>query len=639
MAWLYLIFFVSCIVFNSSFGSKSLEKRSDSISMDVQEFEIISNITFRYANVLVRSLMYNPREDDQESTFTVRLPKEAYITSFEIETENRTIKAVIKEKRAAQEEYDQAKQDNVIAGLVSQQNVKDDLDIDIFQIKINVAAYSKIEFRLRYEEFLQRRIGEYTQMLFIDTDQVIPSLEVTCNLKEKESFKEISYKTPFSSKQDVLEKVEETDDGFEVNAIVWKPSQTDQVYSPSGLEAPFELTYSLEVEYPSGILLTNDAGEFIHFFSVLCNEDKILAKQIVFVIDISGSMNGNAIQQVRVAMKSILMQLRSKDYFNIVLFDGTITMWRTSFQKANSENVDIAKSYVDQYVRADGSTNINDALLEAVRLFEISKMAEQTGQIIMFLTDGSPTAGVTNTDNILKNVRDANYASKESSYRSAIYPIAFGRNADLSFLRSIAYQNAGSLTIIKDIQSYSADKELIDMYKTVENPFFKDLNFSFAAGNEDIPERDITQTFFVQYDCGGEIVISGRGPVGEIVKPHVQAHNVVFPSVEIISLQNEDSARLSRLIGYQWVRQLLMESESAIEKEERDKARKLALDMSLKYGFVTPLTSLVVTDYPTYSDSNRGFDVPSSSKSPSITFSSPFVLFGNLLFLCLLNVI
>ncbi|XP_060566328.1 inter-alpha-trypsin inhibitor heavy chain H4-like [Ruditapes philippinarum] len=598
---------VGLMLLNTSFAIKNSRNRRDVPSVDIREFEIISNIAFRYAHVSVRSLMMNMKGVNQELVFRVRLPKHAYITSFEIEVNDRIIKALIKERTSANKEYEEAKKDNVTAGLVSQQNVKDDLDIDIFQIKVNVAAHTEIEFRLIYEEFLQRSVGKFTQKLFIDTDHLIRNLDIKCNLKEKERFKTISFKTPFSNKYEIVNVVDESEDDFKVNTIDWKPSEMEQINSNSGINEPFDITYELENEYESGILYTNDAGEFIHFFSVLCNAEKILAKQIVLVIDISGSMSGNPIQQVRVALVSILGQLRSKDYFNIILFNDRISMWKTSFQTVNSSNLDRAKAYMEENIRANGPTNINDALLTAVRLFLTSQIKEQTGQIIVFLSDGSPTVGSTDTKNILNNVRVANYGNNELCCISTIYPIAFGRNADLSFLRSLAYQNAGSLTIIKDIDSNMAENKLMDMYRTVENPYFKSINFSFSARNETISEKNITQTIFVHYDCGEEIVISGRGPGGQIVQPFVRADNEVFLQVESFLLQNEeDSERLSRLVAYHWVRQLLMEAESAVEKEKRDRARKLALDLSLKYGFVTPLTSLVVTDYAKDDTSQKG---------------------------------
>ncbi|XP_045207413.2 inter-alpha-trypsin inhibitor heavy chain H4-like [Mercenaria mercenaria] len=627
--------FVTCLLINMAYTIKNLRHRRNSNEINVQELEIISDVALRYAKVLVRSMMINRKSADQEVAFQVRLPKEAFITSFEIDTDNRTIKAAIKEKKEAQAEYEKAKKDNVTAGLISQQDIRDDIDIDIFNVEVNVAANTTIEFRLEYEEFLQRHAGKYSQKIFIDSDHVIPNLEVKCNFKEKQKFKTLTYKTPYVIQQELSNEGTATNDGYYVNAIDWKPSESDQVAATEGLKAPFEIEYELQIEENGGIVFLNSDGEFVHMFSVPCNESEIMSKQIVFVIDISGSMSGNPILQVRQAMASILSQLRSNDYFNIIIFDDVSAMWQTSFQVASSENVNRAQRYVLQNVKARGSTNINDALLRAVGLFDINAANERSGQIIVFLTDGSPTAGVTNTSAILKNVRSANNGLEGRCCKSTIYTIAFGRHADITFLSSIAYQNAGTLTKIKEIQSDVADGQLIAMYEDIKNPYYKNLNFSFEVGGETIPATNVTQTQVLLYDCRGEIVINGRTIAGEEIYPKVKVvgvtGDIVFKSVPTILILNEDSAMLSRLVIYQWVKQLLKESTSAVDAGRRDVATNMALELSLKYGFVTPLTSLVVTDYPTHSNpgSEDGIFIHSMTTGcHQTTFNRLFLLIG-----------
>ena len=134
-----------------------------------------------------------------------------------------------------------------------------------------------------------------------------------------------------------------------------------------------------------------------------------LAKNIVFVIDISGSMSGKKIAQTRQAMFTILSQLREGDSFNIVLFNGGTQLWRSSASFVTSENIKEGKGFVDENVIAGGSTNINSVLL--LTLKHLTNSANQQNgnfPMVLFLTDSDPTAGVTNTETIRTNVYNAN---------------------------------------------------------------------------------------------------------------------------------------------------------------------------------------------------------------------------------------
>ncbi|XP_060582940.1 inter-alpha-trypsin inhibitor heavy chain H4-like [Ruditapes philippinarum] len=595
-------------------------------NVDVQVLEISSEAVFRYAKVLIRSLMINRNSADQEVAFQVRLPKEAYITSFVIITGGRKIKALIKEKKKAQDAYDKAKKDNVTAGLVSQQSIRDDLDLEIFKIDVNVAANAEVEFLLEYEEFLQRHAQKYSQKLFIDSNHVIPNLEVRCKYKEKQKFKYLSYKTPYLKQRVLPEEGALSHGNYYVQTVQWKPSETEQELAVEGLKKPFEVEYELDLEDNGGMVFINNDGHFVYLFSGPCTENKIMNKQIVFVIDISGSMSGNPIQQVRLAMSSILSQLRETDYFSIVIFNDISTMWKTSFQRGSSENINAAKIFVRDNVLSKGSTNINDALLQAIDLFGTSESVERYGQIIVFLTDGEPSTGVVNTRHIRANVRDKNHVHGKCC-KTTINTIAFGRNADIEFLQQIAYENAGTLTIIKEIDNSLAESELVSTYNNIENPYYKDLRFDFEVAGESLPEANFTQAILPLYDCGSEIVISGSAIPGEDIFPTVKLigaqNDITFNTVPTVLIVGSEANMLTRLAVYQKVKQLLKEAEISLDKNERDAANNLALKLALEYRFVTPLTSLIVTDYA--SDGNDGFMysdysfemVPMSANSPT----------------------
>ena len=85
-------------------------------------------------------------------------------------------------------------------------------------------------------------------------------------------------------------------------------------------------------------------GYFVHHFSP--EGISPVSKNVVFVIDISGSMAGHKIDQTRDAMLTILDQLRDGDTFNIVLFHTTVSQWKSSIVEVTSNTVETAKTYI-----------------------------------------------------------------------------------------------------------------------------------------------------------------------------------------------------------------------------------------------------------------------------------------------------
>lgn len=174
-------------------------------------------------------------------------------------------------------------------------------------------------------------------------------------------------------------------------------------------------------------------GYFVHFFSPL--DVQPLPKQVIFVLDTSGSMYYTKIQQLKQAMYSILGELKENDLFNLVEFNSIVRTWNLNnnstvvFPKeytgyfdndfinqdiesvelppafqVNEENIKKAKSVVDSF-EAVGGTNIYSALKIALRLVEVPKDENKARQaLIIFLTDGEATIDVTDTTKIIKDV-------------------------------------------------------------------------------------------------------------------------------------------------------------------------------------------------------------------------------------------
>ena len=132
-----------------------------------------------------------------------------------------------------------------------------------------------------------------------------------------------------------------------------------------------------------------------------------LPKDMTFVFDTSGSMEGTRIRQAKAALKFCLSKLQPDDRFNVLSFATTVTSFENEHLPADDAAKARAMKFVDAF-DASGGTNINDALIRALK----HKAAAGRPHLILFLTDGEPTTGVTLSADILRNVAAANSAGR-----------------------------------------------------------------------------------------------------------------------------------------------------------------------------------------------------------------------------------
>ena len=109
-------------------------------------------------------------------------------------------------------------------------------------------------------------------------------------------------------------------------------------------------------------------------------------RDLTFVVDVSGSMRGQKMEQARAAGRRMLASLGSQDRFRIIDFSTDVHTFRSGFTPATRGNLDAAREYIDD-LRAEGSTNISGALEEALD----SSSDDGRMPIVFFVTDGEPT--------------------------------------------------------------------------------------------------------------------------------------------------------------------------------------------------------------------------------------------------------
>src|SRR4030095_6631428 len=171
----------------------------------------------------------------------------------------------------------------------------------------------------------------------------------------------------------------------------------------------FQLFYALSREDFGVTLLTHrEPGKDGYYLLMISPKDDLseqedTAKEIPFVLDTSGSMaESGKMEKARAALLYGIRILRPQDRFNVISFAGEERLMETRMIQADDQGRKRGETFV-QSLRPVGGTNINQALLVAMQQFESSNRPK----ILIFMTDGLPTVGVTNPTQIVDNARAA----------------------------------------------------------------------------------------------------------------------------------------------------------------------------------------------------------------------------------------
>ncbi|XP_073500553.1 inter-alpha-trypsin inhibitor heavy chain H3-like isoform X4 [Phyllobates terribilis] len=577
-------------------GIRNIQRRSIGKPVnDIEVYSVIisSQVTSRFAHNVITSRAVNRADKSKEAIFNVDLPKTAFITNFSMIIDGVTYPGEIKEKEAAKKQYEKAVSRGQTAGLVRASGRK----TEKFTVSVNVAPESKVTFELVYEEMLKRHLGKYEMFIKVQPKTLIRKYEIEVNIHEPQGISFLDAQASFLT-NNLQPKVEKSFSG-EKGHVSFKPT-IDQQRSCANctttlLDGDFTVTYDVNRETPGNIQVVN--GYFVHFFAppkLTC-----VPKNVVYVIDRSGSMWGRKMQQTKDALLQILKDTSEHDHFNFILFDNNIIQWKDSLVKATPKNLEEARKFV-QTIFPNGWTNINDPVLKAVELLnkahEAKTVPERSVSLIVLLTDGEANAGESNPSKIQENVR------KAIQGKYTLYSLGFGHGVDFPFLEKLALENSGIARRI--YEDSDADLQLQGFYNEIANPTLINIEMQY-------PENaiaDLTENNFKHYFEGSEIVVAGRVTDNDLNSFIVDvkaegadeskkySENVQLPSEDDVSKKQQYifGDFTERLWAYLTIQQLL-EKRLYADPSEKANLTAQALELSLKFKFVTPLTSMVVT--------------------------------------------
>ena len=570
-----------------------------------RNLDIAGKISSRFAETEVTSVMENPTTEDLEAEFELQIPETAFISGFIMTIDGKEYTADVKEKHEAQEAYKEAKDKNKTAGQVSSRPRDQrtaERGMEIFAVAVNVAARSVVRFQLTYQQALERVNNMYRYILSIRPHQVVETLSTNVYLYEPQGFTFLEWKLPGENEWHELDN-SDRQSPMQTHSIKYNPNVDAQTsMNPiEGIDGDFIIEYDVNHDSKIGLFQAED-GYFTHYFSPA--ELAPLGKNIVFVIDISGSMQGRKIEQTRNAMLTILDQLREGDRFMIVLFHSELDYWprgSDDMVSVSSGTIQGARDFVKEKVRDGGGTNLNGGLVKGIK--KLRHLNMENGNMIVLLTDGQPTAGETNPKQIQMNIRDE--AAEETI---SIHSLGFGYDLDYDLLKKISWMTDGYIQRIYEAQD--AAKQLEDFYKRIGTPVL--FNVEIEYDSNAVEPNTISNNVFPQYYEGSEIMVVGKLKdsipdefdisIEALSSSPISFAETLKTSTIIVNPDGLPEAAtnaiphgfLKKLFVYMRIKELYrrtyIELDEVKAREYYDEALQLALD----YKLVTPLTSMII---------------------------------------------
>ena len=343
----------------------------------------------------------------------------------------------------------------------------------------------------------------------------------------------------------------------------------------------FLLYYSVKAEAMGMTMLTyrvpGEDGTFLLIVTPpeLAASAAAIPKDLVFVLDTSGSMSGEKIEQAKQALQFILENLNPDDRFAVVGFSDVSTALQTELAPVSATSISQATSWVSRMFAA-GGTNIDDALRLAFSLFE----ANERPRFLIFLTDGEPTVGEVDPVTIAEHALAANASD------ARMFVFGVGTDVNTILLDQLAQENRGTTTYV--LPGENLEVVLSGFYRKIASPVLADLVLTI----EGVDVFDIYPVALPDIFRGTQLLVLGRyqgeGEARITVSGSADGVKTAYTTLQTFPDASLENVFLPRLWAGRKISYLLNQIRLYGESDELVDS---VIALSRRYGIITPYTS------------------------------------------------
>ena len=542
-------------------------------ALPVKSIKLDTKIASQVATTHVEQVFRNDTDATLEGTYFFPLPESASISEFAIWDGDRRLVGEVRSREEARRIYDEIVRRQRDPGLLEYAGK------DLFQASIfPIPPHSDKKLELTYTQILRAESETVAYQYPLGVGRQLTQVGSVSGRIELES-------------KDPLRNIYSPSHAIEVK----HQSERRAVISfesGSGKEPQdFQLFYAISREdFGVSVLTYREAGKDGYFLMMISpkedwSEQEYTAKDIVFVLDTSGSMAAEGkMEKARAALLYGIRILRPQDRFNVISFAGEEHLMEAGMVPADNQGRKRGESFV-QALRPIGGTNINQTLLTAFRQFESSNRPK----ILVFLTDGLPTVGETNTTRIIDNVRQARLPGVR------LFTFGVGYDVNTALLDKLAAENGGVADYVEPKEDLEV--KVSNFFAKINYPVLADLKLDMSDIETDLVyPRNLPDLF-----KGTQLTLIGRyrnardmdsvrlllTGISNGKTRSIFYDNMRFP------LREEKNEFLPRLWATRRVGWLMEQIRSNGEQQE---LRDEIVDLGTRYGIVTPYTSYLALE-------------------------------------------
>ena len=440
----------------------------------LKQTEVKAKIAGNISRVEVVQKFENPFPESLEAVYVFPLPDEAAVDDMEIKIGDRTIKADIKRRDEAVEIYQRARQEGRTAGLLEQER-----DNIFTQSLANVKPGEKIEVRIRYTESLKFAGGDY-EFVF---PTVVGPRYISRNTTDADRINPPVLPPGTRSGQDIAVSVE-IDAGVAIgdvrstshqittdrsgNIVRVQLANTDTIPNKDLI-----LRYRVAGENTQATVLTQSDQRGGHFATYLIpalnyKTNEIVPKEVVFLMDTSGSQQGEPLVKSKELMRRFIQGLNPNDTFTIIDFANTAQALSTTPLANTAANRQSAINYIEKLQANGGSELLNG--IQAVMNFPVTKAGMLRS--IVLITDGY----IGNDKEVLALVQ------RSLKPGNRLYSFGVGGSVNRFLLNRLAQVGRGTSQVIRQDEPSAEAAE--KFFRQINSPVLTNIQISWEGMGE-----------------------------------------------------------------------------------------------------------------------------------------------------------
>lgn len=521
----------------------------------------------------VDQVFYNPNRREVEGTYVFPLPAGATVSDFRMWMDNEPVQGKVltaEEARRTYEEIVAQLRDPALLEYIGRGAVQASIfpipagderriELEYTQVLTAENGLVRYDYPLNTEKFSSRPLEDVRVTVRVEASQPIRAVYSPSHAIDVSRPGEGSVKASYEAREVIPDK------------------DFSLFYSIGEAEAFHLFSYRDPVD-------PLDADGF--FMMLLAPQPDVSSqkvnKDLILVLDRSGSMEGRKFEQAREALRYILSHLNEGDRFYLQSFSSDIESYAQELRPASE--ADAALRWVDR-MSAAGATDINRALLEAAAVAD-----DRRPTYLIFLTDGLPTEGETNPEKILDNF------ARSAPTNLRLFSFGVGYDVDTFLLDTLSEENRGMSTYVQPGEAL--DEVLSGFYARISTPVLTSLELKLG----DLQAYDIYPNPLPDLYVGSQVVVTGRYRQGGVFNVRMsgevndERQEFVYPE-QVFSEDSRFEAQPLTELPRLWATRKI----GALLKQVRLQGNNQELidqivRISIRYGIVTPYTSYLVTE-------------------------------------------